>query len=141
MSNYNEKQPKNTTPKIELWKLLLPKGEASEKIKTDKDFIDNMADYTDYILTEGMENLVNERLAKSISKTQFRNLFDEVKKSEVKDLTTLQVKMMYTAGRVDNRNTKDFIRLAISVLKKDFDLGQKFMESALAYHKFYSNIK
>jgi CRISPR/Cas system CSM-associated protein Csm2 small subunit len=66
-----------------------------------------------------------------------RNLFDEVKKSNDSNISKTQIRLIYTAGRINEKEAKEFIALIIDILKIDIELGKEYMESALAYHKYY----
>ena len=122
-----------------IWKFFYKKED--KKPKEQEDFIEALSnkDVKNYLLTNGMENFVKIKLKKSFTKTQMRNIFNLLTdKSEEQNPTKLHVKLIYIAGKADNWDAKNFIRLLFDIYQNDTALAKEFIESALAYHKFYA---
>jgi CRISPR/Cas system CSM-associated protein Csm2 small subunit len=128
----------NEKKKKEFWEYFYKEG---ENIKPDnrESFLKNLNDDVQkkHLLTSGMESVVKSKIASEISKSQMRNLFDEVKKCNESNVSKTQIRLIYTAGRINSDAAKDFISFIIDILKIDIELGKEYMESALAYHKYH----
>ena len=100
------------------------------------------ADYAKFLL-ENAEKYVKEKLSGSITKTQLRNLFELFRDSTtMNQLKMLKPKLIYTAGRLTGEG-KDFVFSLSRVVMKaqsddDCEHFKKFMETILAYHKYYA---
>lgn len=93
-------------------------------------------------LLEDLDVLVQSKL-KSISKTQMRNIFDLIKNCQtVEEMNMIKPKLMYTAGRLTGVGRDYLLNLSKVVIevKNETDLNyvKKYIETVLAYHKFYA---
>lgn len=99
-------------------------------------------DYVKFLL-ENAETYVDTKLSRSITKTQLRNLFELFRDCTTMDqLKMLKPKLIYTAGRLTGEG-KDFVFSLSKVVMKaqsnyDCEHFKKFMETILAYHKYYA---
>ncbi|MCS7028111.1 MAG: type III-A CRISPR-associated protein Csm2 [Bacteroidia bacterium] len=95
-------------------------------------------------LLERIENFVKE-YGKEVTTHQLRNIFHEIKKvNDIMQLKLLRPNLAYIAGRLDEKNKKGriFVALIDSLIrevksKDDIDNFKEFMEAIIAYHKFY----
>lgn len=101
----------------------------------------NINTYQSFLLND-LEKVVETKL-KNISKTQMRNVFDLIKNCDtVEQIKMTKPKLMYTAGRLTG-TAKDYLlnlSKVVTLVKDDKDLNylQKYIETVLAYHKFYA---
>ncbi|EPH13655.1 CRISPR type III-a/mtube-associated protein csm2 [Myroides odoratimimus CCUG 12700] len=101
----------------------------------------NINTYQSFLLND-LEKVVETKL-KNISKTQMRNVFDLIKNCDtVEQIKMTKPKLMYTAGRLTG-TAKDYLlnlSKVVILVKDDKDLNyvQKYIETVLAYHKYYA---
>lgn len=94
-------------------------------------------------LLDTTEALVKDQLA-FISKTQMRNIFDLIRNcNEVNELKMIKPKLLYTAGRLTKKYDKQFlVDLSTTVAdvesKEELQCVKKYIETVLAYHKYYA---
>lgn len=98
-------------------------------------------DYKKFILVH-TEEFISKKLNR-MTKTQMRNIFDLVmscRNSE--ELNMIKPRLIYTAGRLEGESKKFLINLSKLVTKanndEDVENMKKFLETALAYHKYYA---
>lgn len=97
--------------------------------------------YPDFLLVQ-TENFVKGWLNR-MTKTQMRNVFELIRDcNSLQDVNMTKPKLIYTAGRLSGE-AKNFL-LALSKLvtnvENEEDIGalKKFIETVLAYHKYYA---
>lgn len=103
----------------------------------------NINTYQSFLLND-LEKVVETKL-KNISKTQMRNVFDLIKNCDtVEQIKMTKPKLMYTAGRLTGTAKEYLLNLSkvVTLVKDDKDLNyvQKYIETVLAYHKYYAKI-
>ncbi len=97
--------------------------------------------YPDFLLVQ-TEDFVKDWLNR-MTKTQMRNVFELIRDcNSLQDVNMTKPKLIYTAGRLSGE-AKNFL-LALSKLvtnvENEEDMGalKKFIETVLAYHKYYA---
>ena len=102
-------------------------------------------DESEFLISR-VENLVQKRLAKSITGSQLRKLFDIVQKeqdSERQD-SKIRIQLIYIAARQNNPTAQNFAQFIKElIIRKNGNSArnerfQLFMESIISYHKYYS---
>lgn len=102
-------------------------------------------DESEFLISR-VENLVQKRLAKSITGSQLRKLFDIVQKeqdSERQD-SKIRIQLIYIAARQNNPTAQNFAQFIKElIIRKKGNCARKerfklFMESIVSYHKYYS---
>lgn len=89
----------------------------------------------------GVENLVSKKLAKSITSSQLRKLFDTVQEG---DLSKVRIQLIYITARQNNTTAQDFTQFVKNLItqingdEKKLARFKLFMESVVSYHKYYS---
>jgi CRISPR type III-A-associated protein Csm2 len=94
-------------------------------------------------LLENAETYVDKQLSRSITKTQLRSLFELFRDCKTMEhLKMLKPKLIYTAGRLTGEGKNFVFSLSRVVMKAqsddDCEHFKKFMETILAYHKYYA---
>lgn len=98
------------------------------------------ADKSEFLISR-VENLVQKRLANSITGSQLRKLFDAVQKEQ--DSET-RIQLIYIAARQNNSTAQKFAQFIKDLILYINDDNGKikrfklFMESIISYHKYYS---
>lgn len=92
-----------------------------------------------------------------ISASQLRNLFDEVKRSSIDNITMVKIKLAYMASRTEpgKKGYHAFITLYSHLIDKALELHEKpeekkvdyhkglvtFLEASIAYQKYFNKLK
>ncbi len=111
-------------------------------VGSEKEAFRNILDTDDSkFLIFRIENLVQKRLANSISSSQLRRLFDVV---QTGTLSEIRIQLIYIAARQNNTTAQGFARFVKELITQINGDEEKlarfklFMESAVSYHKYYS---
>ncbi len=97
-------------------------------------------DKSEFLISR-VENLVQKRLAKSITGSQLRKLFDVVQKGQD---SAIRIQLIYIAARQNNPTNQKFAEFVKELIiymngdKEKLKRFQLFMESIVSYHKYYS---
>lgn len=97
--------------------------------------------YQNFYLVK-LENHVEKKLSKGISKTQMRSIFELFRDCKSNDeMKQLKPRLMYTAGRLSGKGKffiLDLIKISQKLRKEnDFKKVYKLIEAILAYHKYH----
>jgi CRISPR type III-A-associated protein Csm2 len=97
---------------------------------------------TNNFLLVATEAFVSHKM-RGVTKTQMRNIFELFKNCKTSDEVKMtKPKLIYTAGRLSGEGKFFLIELSKNVMNvKDTTIAhfQKYVETVLAYHKFYAN--
>lgn len=117
--------------------------EAMEKGSQEEAFNNILsADRSEFLISR-VENLVQRRLANSITSSQLRKLFDVVHVQKGSD-SEIRIQLIYMAARQNNPTAQNFAQFIKElIIQKNGNSArnerfQLFMESIISYHKYYS---
>ena len=117
--------------------------EAMEKDAQEEAFNNILnADRSEFLISR-VENLVQRRLANSITGSQLRKLFDVVHVQKGSD-SEIRIQLIYMAARQNNPTAQNFAQFIKElIIQKNGNSArnerfQLFMESIISYHKYYS---
>ena len=117
--------------------------EAMEKGSQEEAFNNILsADRSEFLISR-VENLVQRRLANSITGSQLRKLFDVVHVQKGSD-SEIRIQLIYMAARQNNPTAQNFAQFIKElIIHKNGNSArnerfQLFMESIISYHKYYS---
>ena len=117
--------------------------EAMEKGSQEEAFNNILsADRSEFLISR-VENLVQRRLANSITSSQLRKLFDVVHVQKGSD-SEIRIQLIYMAARQNNPTAQNFAQFIKElIIHKNCNSArnerfQLFMESIISYHKYYS---
>ena len=115
--------------------------EAMEKGSQEEAFNNILSANKSEFLIFRVENLVQRRLANSITGSQLRKLFDVVQKGSDSEI---RIQLIYMAARQKNPTAQNFAQFIKElIIHKNGNSArnerfQLFMESIISYHKYYS---
>lgn len=136
-----EKKTSNSE-QLSIWSFFCEnQKEAMENCSQEEAFNNILTTNKSEFLISRVENLVQKRLANSITGSQLRKLYDVVQKGEPSEI---RIQLIYIAARQNNPIAKGFVQFVKEFLThidgddKKFKRFQLFMESIVSYHKYYS---
>lgn len=98
----------------------------------------------DKVLNEIQKKLVGKYL-KFVSTSQMRNIYHKIIQTQnFQELKLLRPNLYYLIARLDKKDAKEGIKKISSIIEKnvnnkdDLIAFKQFMETVIAYHKFYS---
>lgn len=97
--------------------------------------------YYNFLLVQ-TENFVKDWLNR-MTKTQMRNVFELIRDcNSLQDVNMTKPKLIYTAGRLSGEAKNFLLELSklVTNVENEEDMGslKKFIETVLAYHKYYA---